>query len=245
MDDAVETLFGLPLDEFVPARDELAKRLRAGGDAAGARTVKALRRPSLVAWTVNQLARRRREDVTRLVESGAALRDLQGKGAGADALREASRARRELVRALSGEAALLLAEGGHASTPQTLARVAATLDAASAVAEHAEALRAGILVRETEPAGFGGLDAVEIAPRETAEPARDDQEARRKAAREAERAEREAERLREAAARAEREADDLERRAAQARERATTARKQADDAQQEADAARKISDATR
>src|SRR5688572_26545469 len=41
---AGDELFGLPPEEFVAARDDLARRLRREGDAEAARRVKALRR---------------------------------------------------------------------------------------------------------------------------------------------------------------------------------------------------------
>jgi hypothetical protein len=52
MDDpSVDRLYELPLDEFVAARDALAKERK---DPA----VKKLRKPTVPAWAVNQLARR-------------------------------------------------------------------------------------------------------------------------------------------------------------------------------------------
>jgi len=57
-EDAVDALYGLPLDEFTPRRDELVKELRGAGKRDEAAWVKALRKPSATAWLVNQLARR-------------------------------------------------------------------------------------------------------------------------------------------------------------------------------------------
>ena len=53
---AVAGLYRLPLAEFVPARDQLARQLRAAGDREAARQVASLRRPSISAWAANQLA---------------------------------------------------------------------------------------------------------------------------------------------------------------------------------------------
>ena len=63
-------LYGLPLDEFVKARDTLAKELRKAGKTEAADEVKALRKPSVSAWTVNQLARRYPQELKALVKTG-------------------------------------------------------------------------------------------------------------------------------------------------------------------------------
>jgi hypothetical protein len=46
---AVAALYRLPLGEFVAARDQLARQLRAAGDRDAARQVARLRRPSISA----------------------------------------------------------------------------------------------------------------------------------------------------------------------------------------------------
>ncbi|MFL6185898.1 MAG: hypothetical protein ACJ745_13955, partial [Actinomycetes bacterium] len=56
-DDGVAGLYRLPPGEFVAARDQLARQLRAAGGREAARRVAALRRPSISAWAANQLAR--------------------------------------------------------------------------------------------------------------------------------------------------------------------------------------------
>ncbi|MEA2287422.1 MAG: hypothetical protein QOJ21_3465, partial [Solirubrobacteraceae bacterium] len=56
VDDSDE-LYGLPLDAFVPERDALAKELRSDGRREEAAEVKALRKPSVAAWGVNQAVR--------------------------------------------------------------------------------------------------------------------------------------------------------------------------------------------
>ena len=76
MDEAAELdrLYGLPLDEFVKERDALAKRLR-GEDREAAAAVKALRKPTVGAWALNQAIRRRRSETDELLETADALRD--------------------------------------------------------------------------------------------------------------------------------------------------------------------------
>ena len=68
--DEVDRLYKLPLEEFTAARNDLAKQL---GDAS----VKQLKKPTVPAWTVNQLARTREVDVRRLLRAGEQLEQAQ------------------------------------------------------------------------------------------------------------------------------------------------------------------------
>jgi hypothetical protein len=157
---AGDELFGLPPEEFVAARDELARRLRRGGDAEAAKRVKALRRPSLSAWAVNQLARGRGPGLEGLLAAGERLRAAHQTaltGEGAAELRAAAKAERDAVAGLVREAMALLAEAGHATTEATRDRVAATLHAAAASPEAADLVRHGRLTADLDPAGFGAV----------------------------------------------------------------------------------------
>ena len=150
-----ERLYGLPLDEFVRERDLLARRLRKEGDRERAEAVKGLPKPSVVAWTVNQLARRRREDVRRLLEAAERLRAAQTTGAADFAA--AAAAQRDAVRTLTDAAGEVLREAGRPATDATLDRVARTLTAAVADADARSDLEHGTLTQELEPTGFGSL----------------------------------------------------------------------------------------
>ena len=99
-DDPAAHLYGLDLEEFVGARDALAKELRAGGDREGAAAVKKLAKPTRAAWAVNRLVRDRPDEIAALVEAGEALAGAQEQlldGADADVLRSAAVAARALV----------------------------------------------------------------------------------------------------------------------------------------------------
>src|SRR5260221_6788543 len=54
---AIDELYARPAEEFVAARDELARALRSEGEREAADAVKRLRRPSHAAAIVNRLAR--------------------------------------------------------------------------------------------------------------------------------------------------------------------------------------------
>jgi len=85
-------LFGLDPSEFVAARDALARTLRHAGDREQAAAVKALRRPAIPVWALNQVARARPDLIGALVDAGA-----HATGATGDRLRGALTARRELI----------------------------------------------------------------------------------------------------------------------------------------------------
>src|ERR671927_1493124 len=70
----VDALYGVPLEEFTPARDALAKDLRGKGEREGAESVKGLPKPSTAAWVVNQLARTQGSEVQALLDAGRAMR---------------------------------------------------------------------------------------------------------------------------------------------------------------------------
>jgi hypothetical protein len=157
-DQAGDELFDLPPEDFVAARDELARRLRREGDAEAAKRVKALRRPPLSAWAVNRLARERGPALDRLLAAGQRLRAAQEAalaGEGADELRAAAKAEREVVGGLVEAALELLGEAGHPTTEATRDRVAATLHAAAASPDAADLVRHGRLTADLDPSGFG------------------------------------------------------------------------------------------
>ncbi len=67
-------LFALDPKDFVRERDALAKQLRAGGDRDEAARVKALRRPTVAAWAINQVARDKPDAVGALLDAAAKAR---------------------------------------------------------------------------------------------------------------------------------------------------------------------------
>jgi hypothetical protein len=155
---AGDELFGLAPEQFVAARDELARRLKREGDAEAAATVKALRRPPLSAWAVNRLARGDGPGLDPLLAAGERLRAAHQAalaGEGADELRSATRAEREAAAGLVEAAMGLLREAGHPATDATRERVAATLHAAAASPEAADLVRHGRLTADLDPSGFG------------------------------------------------------------------------------------------
>ena len=112
----IDRLFELPLDEFTPGRNELARRLKREGDKEAAEHVQALAKPSVPAWAINQLARQEKAKVKALLAAGAKLRKAQEKalaGSHADALRAAQAEERQVVRDLTRLAEEILKESGR------------------------------------------------------------------------------------------------------------------------------------
>jgi hypothetical protein len=152
----VDALYDLPLEEFVGARDALAKRLRQAGDRERAAAVKALRKPSVTAWAANRLARGERDLVDELLAAGDALRaaqrDVLAGDAGPDALARAAEAERRAVARLVARAGDVLGGASEA----TLQRLSDTLRAAATDDEARAELAAGRLTRERTASGLGG-----------------------------------------------------------------------------------------
>src|SRR5216683_690613 len=118
LEDDVDALFRLPLAEFTGARNTLAARLKKAGrdnEAGEADLVKALVKPSISAWTVNQLYWKHREAFDRLIASGEHFHKAQSSrlaGKLAD-MRTALDTRREALTQLSDLATSLLRDAGH------------------------------------------------------------------------------------------------------------------------------------
>jgi len=233
VDEAADELYGLPFDDFIPARNARAKALRKDGEKAAADEVAKLPKPSQVAWVANQLARGRAD---ALLEAGEALREAQLGGGGREALREATAAERAAVDDLLKEAKDLRKLSRDAAD-----RLRALLHAVAADEDLRELFEAGRLVAEPEPGGAWPEGAFVAAPRERpakkkAKPAKESAAERRKrqAAEQkaAERARKQAEREREAAERRK-----LERRLKAARDAADEAKRRLDAAQEAYEAA--------
>jgi hypothetical protein len=167
--DAADDLYGLPLDAFVPERDALAKRLRADGRRDAANEIKALRKPSVAAWAVNQVVRTQPKEARALWKAGDALiaaQDALLAGTGdATALRTAVEDERAAIDGLLEAARGLLTGEGRDLGETTLERVRETLHAGAIDAEAREDVAAGRAVRERAHAGLGPFGAApEAAP---------------------------------------------------------------------------------
>lgn len=235
----IDGLYGLPLEQFIPARDDLAKRLRSAQNRDGAEHVKGLRKPSVAAWALNQLRWQDPATVEELIAAGERLRKAQERLLAAGergALREAATSERELVERLAQAGERLLADAGHPLSAATQTRLWATLRSVAGDQEARELLAAGRLVRDHEVSDLGlGLGAGppkvpsrKAPPAAGGGPAREQDRVRRPGG-----------------AAVARKARSIEQQLARARERRRAAAQKLDEVQQEAKAAAREADAAR
>jgi len=154
----LDALYGAPLEQFIQRRDELAKRLKGAGEAEAARRVKALRKPTAVAWAINRLhlGSDPPGGLAALESASAALRAALRDPRSVEERRSAIDARRRALESTAAAAVALLAESGAAIGPALERRVERTLLAIAAGGSGTAGERPlpGRLDRELEPPGF-------------------------------------------------------------------------------------------
>jgi hypothetical protein len=157
LDSKIDELYHQPLNNFISARNALAKSL-SGDDAKRVRT---LAKPTLVPWAVNQVYWHARAAYDRLMKSGERLRKAQIaalEGRSAD-VRAASEAHRHAIAEAVAEAERLAASAGSKPGADALAR---TFEALSLATERPES--PGRLTEALQPAGFEALAGVKPQP---------------------------------------------------------------------------------
>src|SRR5260221_423567 len=127
LDAEIDRLYQLPLEEFTPARNVLAKG--AGGEAA---RVRALSKPPVAAWAVNQLYWRKTQGWNALLAAAENPQRVQ---------RAVLAARREEFEKVGTERDEQRAEEAVETAREALKRAAAELEQAEAAARAAARLR--------------------------------------------------------------------------------------------------------
>src|SRR5688572_342433 len=158
----IDALFQLPPTEFTAARNTLAGRLKKAGRADDAEQVKGLQRPSVTAWTVNQLYWKHRDAFDQLIATGERFRKAQAShlaGKPGD-IRGPLEARRSALASVAKLAAAMIRQGGSSATPENMRRITTTLEALSTYGALPEAPPAGRLTDDVEPPGFETLAAL-------------------------------------------------------------------------------------
>ncbi len=169
-------LYGVVPEQFIAARDALAKRLRSEGNQAGAARVAKRRRPPLTAWALNQVAREAPDLLEALHQAGARLRAAMEQALQGDAsqLRPARAEERTAVDAVVADAVSRLEGGGYTATGVMGQRLAATLRAAIVDESVAALLGQGMLDGDREAPGFG-IDALTV-PQSKSQPSAEEPE---------------------------------------------------------------------
>lgn len=106
LDHALDDLYGESPATFTAKRDALAKRLKADGDGDASARLKAQRRPTQIAYVLNQLARKHADDLADLVDVGRELARAQRKALRGEAghdLRDAITRQRSVVAGLTAK----------------------------------------------------------------------------------------------------------------------------------------------
>lgn len=169
--DVVAELYAAPLPDFVATRTRLVAAAKDAGDAALAREVQALRKPTVSAWLLNQVPRTRPEVLEVVQHVGHRMRTATAAGdsAGLRSLRpDRDAAIDEAVAAARGVAE----EDGRGLSGAAEDEVRATVVAALASAESTEAWASGALLRALSYAGFGEVELDDaVAARGIARPA--------------------------------------------------------------------------
>jgi hypothetical protein len=163
LDEAVTELYTADPESFTARRGALAAQAREAGDAATAKKIAGLRKPTRSAWLINQLVRADPSVPGRLAELGGQLRAAQAALDGPK-IRELSAARRRLMEDLVRQAFQLAGQ----DTPPAAMREELTATFGAALADPAvvEQLAAGTLLRAAHRADFspGGAGLTLVPP---------------------------------------------------------------------------------
>ena len=157
LESRIDELYKAPPDEFVTARTALAKTLTVDD----AKRVKALTKPTVVPWAVNQVYWHERDVYERVVKTGENLRQAQLaalKGRAAD-VRGASVAHRQAIADAVKVATRLASQHGANQDPEPLARMFEALSLQERLPESH-----GRFTRPLQPQGFEALAGVAINP---------------------------------------------------------------------------------
>jgi hypothetical protein len=167
----VADLYRGDLGQFIARRTALAKTLRTT-DAPAAAAVAKLRKPSVSAWAIDQVAAEEPGIIAGLLAAGADALEAQrlvahGAGSG-DHIRAAATRVRDAIEAAARAAESTLAASGHATGDETARQIRTTLQSAATGSVDARlALWRGTLDGSLGPAGFAddsaGADPPELA----------------------------------------------------------------------------------
>lgn len=156
-DEAAGELYGVLAGDFISTRNELAKRLKADGDALGSARLKALRKPTVAAWVANLLAREKPDELDDLLALGDELREATADLDG-ERLRELTPRRHQQTDVLTKAAQKLAGDARVKVSADVAQKLRETLDAALIDPAAGEAVREGRLSSALRHVGFGVVD---------------------------------------------------------------------------------------
>jgi hypothetical protein len=156
LDAEIDRLYQLPLEEFTAARNALAK-----GAGAEAARIRALAKPPIAAWAVNQLYWKNPDIWNALVAAGENAQKahravLAGKSAD---VRAASKVHEDAVEKALRATLALLKGADHEAADATKHAIGTTLRALPGDETP------GRFTRTLQPAGFGMLTGLQVSPK--------------------------------------------------------------------------------
>lgn len=166
VDAEIARLYRRPLDEFISARNDLAKQLRKLSLPEDAERVRTLAKPTPSAWAVNQLFDRAPQKMDALLGTGKRAHAAQREavsGRGVSALRESIEAGRALTEELRRRAVEILAESGRAVSRTLSDRIGTNLQALALSPAAAEEASRGWISSDLDPPGFEVLAGLQVA----------------------------------------------------------------------------------
>jgi uncharacterized phage infection (PIP) family protein YhgE len=152
-DSEIDNIYSAPVEDFIKLRNDLAGRLKKDGDLEAAAEVASLKKPSISAWIVNQLARSAQLELQRLVKAGEEIEQAQRRSISGEISGGFADARKEEAAAI-GRLRTAAKKVSPKASPAILDRVANTLRAGSATSEGRDLLKRGRLTGDLEAPGF-------------------------------------------------------------------------------------------
>ena len=162
LDDALDELYGCAPREFVSRRRELTRSARAADAPGFALDIARARKPTQVAWLLNQWIRRSPTDLDPLLSVADELREAQRRSS-AELLRKLSTRRRDVVQTALEHLRSFATEIGAGMSTTVEREAVQTLRAAIGDEQVADLLRRGRLVTAMEYSGFGPAGLVALA----------------------------------------------------------------------------------
>lgn len=162
LDDALDELYGCAPREFVSRRRELTRSARAADAPGLALDIARARKPTQVAWLLNQWIRRSPTDLDPLLSVADELREAQRRSS-AELLRQLSTRRRDVVQTALEHLRSFATEIGAGMSTTVEREAVQTLRAAIGDEQVADLLRRGRLVTAMEYSGFGPAGLVALA----------------------------------------------------------------------------------
>ncbi|TQM62047.1 hypothetical protein [Humibacillus xanthopallidus] len=163
---AVEQLYAAMPGEFTTLRTQLVRQARDAGDAALAKEITALRKPTVAAWALNHFVREHGEELADFRAFAELLREAQ-RSLDADQLRVLGRERARRVDAVAERVAAEAAAAGQRLGAGVAQEVRDTLTALVADESAEASILTGALVRALSYSGFGSVDIDDVVAVDT------------------------------------------------------------------------------